>query len=388
MYNKLIYSKHLPSLQSETIDWLRFPLVICVVFIHNFGLPEMVNMQAVNYFALSGVDIYNIIRVLVRKIASICNPCFFLFSGFLFFLNINQWNKGVYFKKLKSRIKTLLIPYILWNLINVLIRPLVIVGGRFIKRDGDWGRFSLFFNELFDKGVWSIFWHYNTWGTGTNILGWSRPSMGPFSIPMWFLQTLIVLSLLTPVIYCICKYLKQYGLIILGIAYYTGIWFSIPGFSISPLFFFSIGAYLGIYKKNLIVEFRRYTAFCYIIALITLIVSTYYDGQKIHDYFFPVFIFSGVINAVNIASFLVERKIIKPHPLLTQSTFFIYAIHGVLVLSIVGLLFDCLFKSKELAILILRYFTVPIVTAYVCVLIYCILKKIMPKLLSLLSGNR
>jgi hypothetical protein len=46
-------------LQSETIAWLRFPLVICVVFIHSFGLPDTVNMQEINYFALSGMDIYN-----------------------------------------------------------------------------------------------------------------------------------------------------------------------------------------------------------------------------------------------------------------------------------------------------------------------------------------
>jgi hypothetical protein len=57
----------------------------------------------------------------------------------------------------------LLIPYVLWNIINVLIRPIIIIGGRIIKNDGDWGRFSILFNELLDKGIWNIFWHYNTW---------------------------------------------------------------------------------------------------------------------------------------------------------------------------------------------------------------------------------
>jgi fucose 4-O-acetylase-like acetyltransferase len=172
-------------------------------------LPETVNLTEINYSAISGMDVYNVIRVLVREIALICNSGFFLFSGYLFFSNISTLNKKIYVKKLKTRIKTLLIPYISWNIINVLLRPAVIWGGRIIKKDGDWERFTIFFKELFDKGIWNIFWHYNTWGDGTNILGWSRPSMGPFSVPMWFLQTLIVLTIVSPVIYLICKYLKK-----------------------------------------------------------------------------------------------------------------------------------------------------------------------------------
>jgi peptidoglycan/LPS O-acetylase OafA/YrhL len=85
-------SQHLQLLQSETIDWLRFPLVIFVVFIHSFGLPRTVNMQDINYSALSGMDIYNIIRVMCTNVVThICNYCFFIFSGFLFFYRIDKW---------------------------------------------------------------------------------------------------------------------------------------------------------------------------------------------------------------------------------------------------------------------------------------------------------
>jgi hypothetical protein len=345
-------------------------------------------MQEINYSALSGIDIYNIIRISIRKIALICNSGFFLFSGYLFFLNVNSWSKEIYLKKLKIRIKTLFMPYISWNIINVLIRPIIIIGGRIIKKDGDWGRVSIFFNELLDKGILNIFLHYNKWGTGTNILCWLRPSMGPFSVPMWFLQTLIVLSLLTPIIYLICKYLKLYGIILLGLLYYTGIWFSIPGLGIGAVFFFTLGAYFGVYKKNLILELRRYKIFWYTISIVTLAPSVYYNGLRTYDYFLPIFILGMVISAVNIVSYLIEKKKLKVNHILAQATFFVYAIHSVLVLSIVGLIFDIIFKPKGAIILTIRYFTVPVVTAYVCVSIYCIMKKIMPKLLKILSGNR
>ena len=299
-------------------------------------------------------------------------------------------NKQAYTKKLRTRINTLLIPYILWNIINVIIRPIIIWGGRIIKKDGDWDRFMIFFNELFDKGVWNIFWHYNTWGDRTNILGWPRPSMGPFSVPMWFLQTLIVLTVLSPIAYFICKYLKTYGIIILGLLYYTGIWFSIPGFSISPVFFFTLGAYYGIYKKNLVVEMRRHKIFWYIISIITLIPAVYYNynGINTYNYFSPIFIFAMAISSINFAASLIENKKVTVNKTLSQATFFVYALHTVLILDIVGLVFDKIFRSNTSIILILRYFVVTIITTYVCVGIYCIMKKIMPKVLRILSGNR
>jgi hypothetical protein len=343
-----------------------------------------------NVSVFSGMDVYNIIRIIVREIASICNSGFFLFSGFLFFHNINILDKTIYFRKLKTRINTLLIPYLLWNIISVIIRPVIIIGGRLIKKDEDWDRILIFFNELLDKGIWNIFWHYNTWGTGTNILGWSRPSMGPFSIPMWFLQTLIILTILTPIIFLICQYLKKYGLLLLGLLYYTGIWISIPGFRIAPIFFFTLGAYFGIYKKNLVSELRKYKLFWYITSILTLLPSVYYDydGHTTYNYFTPVFLLATVISAVNIVSFFIEKGKISQNRTLTKATFFVYGVHTVLVLSIVSLIFDIIFTSKSPIILTIRYFTVPIATAYVCVLIYCMMEKIMPKMLGLLSGNR
>jgi fucose 4-O-acetylase-like acetyltransferase len=376
------------NLQSETIDWLRFPLVIFVILIHSFGLP--VNLTEINYSAISGMDIYNVIRIFIREIAGICNSVFFLFSGYLFFSNINMFNKETYTKKLKSRIKTLLVPYILWNIICVIIRFVSIWGGRIIKKDGDWERFTIFFNELLDKGIWDIFWHYNTWGDRTNILGWSMPGMGPFSVPMWFLQTLIILTIMSPIIYLICKYLKIYGIILLGILYYTGIWFSISGFSIGAIFFFTLGAYYGIYKKNLINKMRQYNICWYVISILTLIPSTYYDynGISTYNYFRPIFIIAMVISSINIASYLIEKKRVKVNKTLSQATFFVYAIHSILILTIVGIVFDKIFGSNSPIILTVRYFSVPIITAYLCVVIYCIMKKIMPKMLSYLSGGR
>jgi hypothetical protein len=376
-------------LQSETIDWLRFPLVIFVVFIHSFGLPRTANLAEINYSALSGMDIYNIIRVVIREIAAICNSGFFLFSGYLFFSNVDRFNQETYLKKIKTRVKTLLIPYVLWNLIAILSQLAMIWGGGIIKQEGDYGSFTLFFNDILDKGIGNIFWHFSTWN-GSNLLGWTMPGIAPFSVPLWFLQTLIILTVVSPAIYLFCKYLKKYGIILLALLYYTRIWFPIPGLEIGPIFFFTLGAFYSIYRKNLILEMRRYKRFWYVMAVITLLPAAYYDydGVSAFNYFSPLFAVAAVISFINIASGLMEAKKIKVNKTLSQATFFVYVSHTVLILSIVGFAFDKIFGSDSPIILIIRYFSVPIITAYASVVLYCILKRIMPKLLNILSGNR
>ncbi|MDR3284097.1 MAG: acyltransferase [Treponema sp.] len=163
MRNKLSDS----DLQSKTIAWLRLPLVICVVFIHSFGPPETAHMREINYLSISGMDMYNIIRVWGSHVVTyICNSCFFMFSGYLFFFKITKWNKETYFKKLRSRITALVVPYLLWNIIPILAVVFISITGRIIKQDGDWGRILAFFNTIRERGVWNIFWNYNQWGGG------------------------------------------------------------------------------------------------------------------------------------------------------------------------------------------------------------------------------
>jgi peptidoglycan/LPS O-acetylase OafA/YrhL len=311
-----------------------------------------------------------------------------MFSGYLFFYNIKEWNKIVYIEKLKSRIKTLLIPYVLWNTISVSVTPFVIIAGRLIKQDNEWDRLSLFFNGIMEKGIWNIYWHYNTWGERTNALGWPVPSYGPYSAPMWFLETLMVISICTPLIYLLCKKLRHYGIITLGILYYTRTWIYLPGFGIGPIFFFSIGAYYSIYKRNMVIELRRYKTISYITAIATMVLCVYYDGIRIQDNIYPIYVLAGVISAVNIASCLMEKGKVKVNKLLSKSTFFVYAMHTVLVLSIVGMIFDCIIKSESPIVLIVRYICVPIITIIICVITYWILGKIAPMLQKILSGNR
>ena len=104
------------KLQSATIDLLRFPLAIMVIFIHMN--PEVSNLFDADFSLISGHGIYNVTGVLLSHVLThIAVPTFYLISGFLFFINFQKWSWEGYKKKLSSRIKTLLVPYLLWNAI-------------------------------------------------------------------------------------------------------------------------------------------------------------------------------------------------------------------------------------------------------------------------------
>ncbi|WP_374708419.1 hypothetical protein [Bacteroides thetaiotaomicron] len=48
------------------------------------------------------------------------NPLFFFFSGFFFFRKLEKWSLDFYHLQLKKRVISLLLPYLLWNILMIL----------------------------------------------------------------------------------------------------------------------------------------------------------------------------------------------------------------------------------------------------------------------------
>ena len=110
------------DLQSQTINWLRFPLAVAVVFIHSFGIPSEYALPSLNISSFSGMDFFNLIRICFSHVIThVAVPIFYLISGYLFFFRLKDFDfRRGYLEKIKSRLHTLVIPYILWNLISIL----------------------------------------------------------------------------------------------------------------------------------------------------------------------------------------------------------------------------------------------------------------------------
>ena len=114
--------KYYDDLQSKTISFLRFLLIIGIVFIHSEA--EVIVFKSMHLNTDQIPLFYYTTKLFTSILPKVSVPLFFFISGFLFFFNVD-FTKNIYFKKLRSRIKTLFIPYIFW--ITVILIFFIII---------------------------------------------------------------------------------------------------------------------------------------------------------------------------------------------------------------------------------------------------------------------
>lgn len=378
-------------LLSSTIDLLRFPLAIMVIFIHMN--PIVINLIDADFNLFSGHGIYNVTGIVGSHVLThIAVPTFYLISGFLFFNNFNKWSWSTYKRKIKSRIKTLFIPYILWNLLPFLLLLLYMLSHvirKGIPTDG--------IVQLIKENSWHIFYDCNEWGTTrVNWLGEHLRMTGPYDLPLWFLRDLIVVTLLTPIIYYSIKKFKVCFILFLFIAYVSRIWTLTPGFHITAFFYFSTGAYFALNDLNIVSYACKYKFIFIPLSAILFIITIIYDGvstvigQNVH----PLFVCSGVFTAFIIGSWCIRKWHFKPSKFLVSCCFFIYAFHAVWIPVLGSPLMQ---TNRVLHLLIpgvsgieygICYVIAPFITAFVCIVVLIIARRIFPKLTLLFSGNK
>ena len=393
MNNSIIqgYGMDPVKLQSATIDLLRFPLAIMVIF--NHMNPKVINLFDADFSLISGHGIYNVTGVLLSHVLThIAVPTFYLISGYLFFINFQKWSWKGYKKKLSSRIKTLLVPYLLWNAIPFLLAVLAMLAAVAIK-----GKPIEGVETFIVEKNWHIFYDCNEWGTTRiNWLGENLRMTGPYDLPLWFLRDLIVVTIMTPIIYYAIKKLNLFIISILFVAYISRIWTLLPGFHITAFFYFSTGAYFALNKINVIQFVDKYKLLFIPICIILLVATTIYDGANtvIGQNIYPLFVCTGVFTVFYVASRCIIKHNIKPNKLLVSSCFFIYAIHEVgfpVIGSPLGL------TRRVLHYIIpgnsgieegFCYIISPIVTAFLCILLLMFARRLFPKLTLYFSGNK
>lgn len=361
------------ELLSKTISYLRFPLIVGVVFVHN--KMEVIDIQGIKVHYDAWPWLTYTMEFFSSILPAICVPLFFFFSGFLFFNN-TIFDKEVYTKKLKRRCRTLLIPYLIWNYFGFIIL-LVQMHPRFESL------FPLLKDYRIDCSEFlSYFW--------MKELPMDPPGERamPINYPLWFIRDLMLLILASPIIYWLIKKLKIIFIVVMGITWFWGIakYIGLPGLSHQSIFFFPLGAYFSINHINFVELFKKakWTPFIYIIFAIADFVIT---NQPYNDWFHKIGIIMGMIMVIYIASELISNQKAQTSKFLSDASFFVFAFHG-LILTKYTKVIIMLFHPQSPYIILFIYFFVPITTILVSLALYKLLNMWLPSIAKIVTGGR
>lgn len=197
----------------------------------------------------------------------------------------------------------------------------------------------------------------------------------------------MVFILLAPVVY---YYVKKTGIIGIILLYLSSfLWRGVPGLSTGALFFFSFGAFLSVRRIDFALFFKKYwiVTACIALPLVVMMVLTYGNNSHAWEFIHKVYTLFGSSAVIGFVAFLFQNNKIRVHPLLSKSTFLVYAAHDRMVLLIMMILLGKVLPGNQLG-LIVRYFTAPLLTIVTLVLCYYFLGKWMPRTLSVLTGGR
>lgn len=378
-------------LQSAVIDWLRLPLAIAVVFQHSFGAPEHVDVDMVRLHEcpLSWQSMYDFVRIAGSYIITDCAvPTFFMISGFLFFYKVKEWNMSVYGNKLKKRFWSLFVPYILWICLFVLHTEMLILGGVLLHGkplSGMW-------EYIIDNGGLNMLWD-SFHGEGcytTDVFGHPAPPTGPVLAPLWFVRDLMVVVLFTPLIHWLIKRFHFIPVIFFGICYFTRLFIPVHGFSADCFFWFSLGAYFSIGGKNMVTQLYRFRYPAYVIALLAIIPLIWYNGKgnEMVHYLYYTYVVCAVISLVSIAAWLLRNGKVKLNHWLARTTFFIFLCHMFVWEYVRVYMYNVLVPEDCYPIMIIAYLIRPFVIVVLCIALYWLLERYLPRLLSVLTGGR
>jgi fucose 4-O-acetylase-like acetyltransferase len=332
-----------------------------VVFIHNY-------VTEVNF--TDKTEIYEIpfyvekIRYLISQIiARVAVPLFFLISGFLLYIIETK-----YATTLKKKCRTILLPYILWNILSIIFF--------FAAQSFSFTKPYFVNNIIRNFGV--IDWIDVFIGKFTALRKYQYPLVYQF----WFLRDLFILYLLYIVIKKIVDKFPFSAFVILCLLWLNNINIIISN---EALLFFTLGYYVVKYS----LDYKKLDAIklvdIIVVYITTITIELFFSKYvpTVHK----INIIVGSIIFIKLTNYFIQNiKVNKMLIWLEKYAFFVYAIHE-----------PCLTIMKKLSVkiipmkgcwILLQYFGIAFFGIIIFLIAGIIIKKLFPKTYSILTGGR
>ncbi len=290
-------------------------------------------------------------------------PLFLMISGYLFFVNFTM---SKYKTKLRSRVKSLLIPYLIWNTVGMLFQVATsfpFIAKYFVGR------------KPFEISVKNILYSVFLWR------GY---------LPCWFLFALMVFAVISPLIYFLLKN-KYVGIMIVAaliVLYQFGIELPAELFMDSDcIYYYLIGAYIGMHFRDCFANRSMLSEriVCTVLFGIALIMHGLYKSETLPiPRSVDVLILAiAAYTFWKVCDWFVKGK--SPRPFLKRS-FMVYLTHLNIVAVVSKLIYLALPKTAAFYI---PNVIISVTLTLVLINLFCIaLQKISPRFYSIVSGER
>jgi surface polysaccharide O-acyltransferase-like enzyme len=351
---------------SKRMEILRFPLIVLIVFNHNYASTVRLQQGVEAGVKFNGFWV-DFTRFLISQgVAKVAVPLFFIMSGYLFFSG--EWSSATYGDKLKRRLRTLLVPYLFWNLLSLTCFALaptipqlhVLFSG---VRWPPMHSFAGCVNGLFQLSILYI--------------------INPISYQFWFIRNLMGLVILAPAIYFLLT--RRSALPFIAILFCW--WFFSQGdilwrFVESALFF-SLGAYFSLAHRNVnyLDRFGPWIGAAF--ACFLIFRSAFPSLPFLHKFV----LVCGVPSLWWLTKLAAETVVLKSWCVrLSSASFFVYVAHEPLLTLTRKPAYRLLSPTSGAAILTL-YFLIPIFLITLLVATYRGLRQTMPSFLAFITGS-
>lgn len=350
---------------SAAIARMRLPLIIGVVLIH-CNVPELLrawNGSQPDTSLWTTNAIGSISLLLDRTVTSV----FFFISGFLFFLNTNGFTLSQYKEKLRRRVATLLVPYILWNIVFFVLhsaKSILAAPSGCITID------AIALLRTFP----SAFWNY--------------ADLCPADLPLWFVRDLIVVVLFTPLIHAFAKGRRAFIFIPLLFAW---LWF-LPqwravGVNPQAFLYFSLGAAFTINRLSPVPKSSIVTAGAAAVLTATAIFCVPLFGSPYDEAVRLATVGAMLAAGFGTLSRAKGTHIGKNCRILSDKVFFIYAAHALFAGTTVRLLSTAIPVSCNSGMAAV-YVLSPLIIITATLLLHRLISLVSPQIANVLNGKR
>lgn len=365
------------ELQSKTITYLRFPLIVGVVLIHS-QFNELV-INGVDLMKNGNFPVYTFVSYLLSVILpEISVPLFYFISGFLFFYKVNSFTGLTYVQKLKKRIKTLLVPYLFWNLLVLIFYFLAqtFLAGLMS------GKQKLIADYTPADWLWA-FWDTRMINPPTDV----HSGAYPICFQFWFIRDLMVVILFSPLVYLLLKKFREYALLGLGLLWFFNGWFDVVGFSNTAFFFFSAGAYFSVYRKNFVELMQPFLLWSGLFFAIGATLQWCFRGEPWVQSVYKADVLLGIVWVVSLSAYLLQKGVGSVNTFLADSSFFIYAYHVIVLALVIKFLFK-LFQPHTDGMVLGIYLFSPAFVIGLGLCLYYLFRKWLPRTTAFITGGR